>query len=332
MNLPMRAPQIFPALLLASLFILAGQRAFPFSWSQTELHHIFPQEHTDWFNMKGINPDLWCIPLSREKHTGAGNSVHHHKYRTSGGRNYNDSWVYFIRSNPEASEAECFLFAAKLFSEVGINLSKTKFFNYRTGVLSKVKIPKSKYLDRAWPVIDKLCRYAGKVGQYAGPFVMFYDLMEIMTDDEIPVDRAKYIKALDAFIQAKEFYEDGEYRKSRIQSMMYCYYIGSLAFDFYEYGSGFTIDFRKMRVIENNEYLFREADEIALEYLLKANEIRKKLNYEFPEIQLELGKFYRLNKKDNLAKNYLWEARNGFRAQGNIAMAKEAGKLLDEID
>lgn len=149
-------------LILLILFIIFPKLCYPFSWSQLELHHIFPQDYNyrSWFASKDIDPNMWCIPLTREQHTGKYNSIHHKKYSITGGKNFNQSWSFFIKENPNASKDELFLFAYELLSEFGIDLNKEKFYNYNTKKISGVKFPN---ISKTTQILSSALRIGNKI-------------------------------------------------------------------------------------------------------------------------------------------------------------------------
>ena len=120
------------SILLSKLYIilyifLFSSPAFSFSWQQTELHHIFPKKYKKWFAQRGIDIDVYCIPLSRKNHTGAGTiSIHYKKY-TITGKNFNQSWKFFIKNNSSATQKECFSFITYLLGEFGIKANNNSF-------------------------------------------------------------------------------------------------------------------------------------------------------------------------------------------------------------
>ena len=77
--------------LLCFVVLVLVCEASAFSFSQMELHHIFPRQYAGWFMERDINPDLFCLPLTRQKHTGKDTGIHHHTFMVSGGLSYNDS-------------------------------------------------------------------------------------------------------------------------------------------------------------------------------------------------------------------------------------------------
>ena len=141
------------SILLSKLYIilyifLFSSPAFSFSWQQTELHHIFPKKYKKWFAHRGIDIDVYCIQLSRKNHTGAGTiSIHYKKY-TITGKNFNQSWKFFIKNNSSATQKECFSFITYLLGEFGIKAKQQLFYHYKTKKISLAKIPDQNIFDR----------------------------------------------------------------------------------------------------------------------------------------------------------------------------------------
>ena len=148
--------------LLCFVVLVLVCEASAFSFSQMELHHIFPRQYAGWFMERDINPDLFCLPLTRQKHTGKDTGIHHHTFMVSGGLSYNDSWgKFFIRNYPDASRNACFNFAATLLAEFGISATKATFYDYKTKNPSSGKFPRTGFLQKAAPLLNKVVKGAG---------------------------------------------------------------------------------------------------------------------------------------------------------------------------
>ena len=137
--------------LILYVFILViaifSSPAFSFSWQQTELHHIFPKKYEKWFSQRGIDIDEYCIQLSRKHHTGRGDSsIHYRKYILTG-KNFNQSWKFFIKNNYSATQRECFSFIICLLGEFGISIKQQTFYHYKTRKISLAKISEQTLFD-----------------------------------------------------------------------------------------------------------------------------------------------------------------------------------------
>ncbi len=74
-----------------------------------EMHHIFPREFKEWFKEKGIDIDLYTLPLAVEEHQ----RIH----RGDRGGPWNAAWRAWIKKHAGASQAEIHQFAGQLIYE-----------------------------------------------------------------------------------------------------------------------------------------------------------------------------------------------------------------------
>jgi len=92
-----------------------------------DLHHIFPQQHIEYFKLHNINIHKKTIILKNMQHR---RTVHGKKYR------YNARWDDFIKFNKNVNEADLYDFASSLLNEAGVQGNK-RFYDYNTGKLSE---------------------------------------------------------------------------------------------------------------------------------------------------------------------------------------------------
>jgi uncharacterized lipoprotein (TIGR02269 family) len=77
-----------------------------------EMHHIFPREFQLWFASKGIEIDLFTLPLEVEEHR----RIH----RGAQGGPWNAAWRDYIKNNRGALKADIFKHAGQLIYEFGL--------------------------------------------------------------------------------------------------------------------------------------------------------------------------------------------------------------------
>lgn len=119
----------FIAVLVFSLFIFdISALADDYLESNTPLHHIFPQKYRLDFSNRGINVDLYTIPISVEQHR----ELHRIRFIAGAGKNYVDSWGGFLSITPiTAPKKLLFGYAATLLGEANIR-GKICFYDYKT--------------------------------------------------------------------------------------------------------------------------------------------------------------------------------------------------------
>jgi uncharacterized lipoprotein (TIGR02269 family) len=74
-----------------------------------EMHHIFPREFKEWFKEKGIDIDLYTMPLEVEEHR----RIH----RGANGGEWNAAWRRYQEKNLGASKIEIMKYAGQLIYE-----------------------------------------------------------------------------------------------------------------------------------------------------------------------------------------------------------------------
>lgn len=80
-------------------------------------HHVFPQQFRKWFSTRGINNiDDYAVTISQSTHL---KGVHGKGLGNLPGR-WNQRWIDFIKSNPNASPSEIFYHGESLLREYGL--------------------------------------------------------------------------------------------------------------------------------------------------------------------------------------------------------------------
>lgn len=326
MRLPKAINTIWCALLL--VFIVQSD-AHPFSWSQTELHHIFPQAYAGWFRQRDIEPNLWCIPLSREKHTGALTGIHHKKYAISGGQDFNGSWRFFIEKNPNASNAQCFAFATMLLAEFGINLRSQTFYDYTTKQASSVKIPKNKLIEKSSRFVSKYMKFGGRLIRLTPFLIVAWELYDLGSSFDISLDEEKFDKGIDAYVRGQELYAEGEAEEARAQFLIANYELGSM---FHKEIMERTTNIYKEVTSKFKTERQIEAFNLCMYFLKNAYKIKEELKILFPQIPLYIGEIMALNGENKKAVPYLKEAASEFTQIGKASIAEHIGKLISKIN
>lgn len=314
---------------LLLLFPFSHSDAYPFSWEQTELHHIFPQTYAGWFRKRDIDPNLWCIPLSREKHTGAMTSIHHMKYSISGGKDFNGSWQKFIDLHPNATKDQCFAYATVLLGEFGIRLKSQTFYNYLTKQASNVKIPKSKLVEKSSKFVSKFMKWGGRLIELSWFVVAAWEIYDLGSAFDVNIDEEKFDKAMDAYAQGKELLHDGKPEDARFKFLIANYLLGSMFHkeimkrtnDVYaEIASNFDTDRQ------------REALRLGMSFLKNAYKIKSELQIVFPQVPLYLGEILAITGERSRAIPYLREAEEELAYKGETKIATHVKELISILN
>lgn len=310
------------------LFIFSQSYAYPFSWAQTELHHIFPQAYAAWFRQRDIEPNLWCIPLSREKHTGAMTSIHHLKYSVSGGKDFNGSWRYFIDKNPNATKDQCFAFATILLGEFGIRLKNQTFYNYATRQASNVKIPKSKLIEKSSEFVSKYMKWGGRLIELSWFVVVAWELYDLGSAFDVNIDEERFDKAMDAYAQGKELYKEGKPEDARAKFLIANYLLGSM---FHKEIMKRTDDLYAEIASKFNTERQREALRLCMYFLKNAYKIKNDLHVAFPQVPLYLGEILAITGERRQAIPYLREAETELAQKGETKIVDHVRGLISVL-
>ena len=319
------------SLLCFAVLVLVCE-ASAFSFSQMELHHVFPRQYAGWFMERGIDPDLFCLSLSRQRHTGKDTGIHHHHFVVSGGLSYNDSWgKFFIRNYPDASRNACFNFAATLLAEFGISATKATFYDYKTKNPSSGKFPRTGFLQKAAPLLNKVVKGAGTslktVAKYAPylwiaceAFSFFSDMDDVyhMEYLEKALDHAEKALSLEmkeapeAFLQetATSYFFTGMFFYDNVKS-----HVGSISGELALY-----MDSKK------EEKLRR-----AIDAFEQTESIHERLGLHYPDLYLYLAQSYHLLKNKELAVAYYRKALNAYRENNDMIMAESVRQALNLV-
>lgn len=313
--------------ILCSTFLFSAD-AFSFSWSQIELHHIFPQAYAGWFKQRDIDPDMWCIPLSREQHTGSATSIHHKKYTISGGKDFNNSWKLFIEKKQYATQGQCFTFATLLLAEFGINLKKATFYNYKTKKISDVKIPKNKAINNSLKFAAKYIKFGNRFIKLSPYILIAYELYEFASKFNIKIDEDDFDRAMEAYMEGEKLYHEKKYRESLNSMLISNYLFGKL---FYDCIIERTRNLYAYLASKFNTEKQKKAMQLCLVFFINANELKEKLNINFPQIPLYLGEVYAILGNRHDAKKYLTIALHEFEQRNNSDIANEIRRLINEL-
>lgn len=326
----MRLHKVTNTLLLSFLMLILFQyNAYPFSWSQTELHHIFPQAYAGWFRQRDIEPNLWCIPLSREKHTGAVTGIHHMKYAISGGKDFNGSWQQFIDMHPNASKDQCFAFATVLLGEFGIRLKSQTFYNYATKQASNVKIPKSKLVEKSTKFVSKYMKWGGRLIELSWFVVAAWELYDLGSAFDVNIDEERFDKAMDAYAQGKELLHAGKPENARAKFLIANYLLGSM---FHKEIMKRTESLYSEIASKFNTGRQREALRLCLFFLKNAYKIKNELHVTFPQVPLYLGETLAVTGEKNQAIPYLREAEAELVIKGETRIAGHVRELISALN
>lgn len=313
------------ALVALFLVLICDENAFSFSWSQTELHHIFPQAYAGWFRERGIEPNLWCIPLSREQHTGAGKGIHHKKYMISNGQNFNGSWKFFIDRNPNASRDQCFAFATMLLAEFGINLHKQKFFDYVSKKASGSKIPKGKLIEKSSKFAFKYLKWGSRLVRISPFIIVAWELYDLGSEFDISIDEDQFDKGIDAYIEGENLYYEGKANDARAKFLIANYLFGSI---FHKEIMKQTSNLYSEIVNKFNTERQKQALELCLYFLNNAYKIKSESKILFPQVPLYIGEILAITGKKREAVSYLQEAETEFVQMGKPELAEKVKELI----
>lgn len=312
---------------LASLFfiLICNGNVFSFSWSQIELHHIFPQAYAGWFRERSIEPNLWCIPLSREQHTGAGKGIHHKKYMVSNGQNFNGSWKFFIDKNPNASRDQCFAFATMLLAEFGINLHKQIFFDYVSKKPSGSKIPKGKLIEKSSQFASKYLKGGNRFVRISPFIIVAWELYDLGSAFDISIEEDKFHKGIDAYIEGENLYYEGKVNDAREKFLIANYLFGSI---FHKEIMKQTSNLYSEIANKFHTERQKEALKLCLYFLNNAYKIKSELKIQFPQVPLYIGEILAITGEKREAIRYLKEAESEFVQMGEPELAKTIKKLI----
>lgn len=308
--------------------LLIQEEVYPFSWSQTELHHIFPQAFAGWFRERDIEPNFWCIPLTREQHTGAVTGIHHKKFAISGGQNFNGSWKFFIDKNPRATKEKCFSFATLLLAEFGINLQSQKFYNYITRQATNVKIPKGKIINKSYEFAGKYLKSGGRLFRLSPYILVAWELYDCGSAFDIDIDEEKFDKGIVAYMEGEALYKENKPEEARGKFLIANFLLGSV----------FHKEIMKQTTnlyaeISNRFHTDRQrkAFDLCLYFLKNAHKIKMELNIVMPQIPLYVGEIFAISGNHSEAVQYLREAESEFIQKGNHKLANEVNKLINVL-
>lgn len=226
----MKIRRIFCGLyIILVILILCGK-------ANADLHHIFPQEHERLFNSVGIDVNKYTIPLTREMHTGAGNSIHHKIYKFGLNHDYNTSWNIFLHavgiSHVPFSRELCFGYATLLLGEFGLT-EVQEFYDYKkkapTG--ETLKIPRFAKILSNMIDIQKIMKYA----QIAAGAYLAYETIAIGSamDDDIDPNSKNIVIAKMYYNDSMNNFNNEEYESFRENIALSFYNVGIAYFNKY---------------------------------------------------------------------------------------------------
>ena len=312
--------------LLICFTIVIYKHCYAYSGRSIEYHHIFPRQYSPWFFGRDINPDLYTIAITKKQHFGKGESVHHHRYVLSGGKNYNDSWHDYIKyKNPNASKAQCFVYAAMLLSEYGISLEHKRFFNYVTKTLSGKKLPDNMHLRKSLEIIRNIAQ-KGERFLRSSPYIWIaievYNFCEEFDD---AINEEYFEKAVSKLSQISDIEISEDNSRNILEKVAAGYVFLGMAF--YDDVLRPTTSFYA-EVASHFDSKREKKLRLSLDFFIKAHNINKKLGDNLPSIPLRIGLLHYLLDEKNIALPYLLEAKKGFADKKDFEMADTISSML----
>lgn len=307
-------------LVLAALFfVLVPHRGNSATY---ELHHVFPRSMSGYFNSVGINPDLWCIPLSAKDHRGKGGAgIHTMRFACSGGLDYLSSWRMFAQTNPRGPKESCFAFAALLLSEYGIR-GKLDFYDYKTRRKTGKDVELGKKVTRQ--TVEKLKSLPARMAKkLLFVYIAYESFMFACAADDIYPDEKFLGKAEDAFLKATENSERNLELASKDLARAYLYLAVSV---FSKYAEG-NVDFYKEVLSFFSDKTKQKQLSIAL-YCLKRS---VHLDAGNPFAQLLYAEALYWNKEYRLSRKHAEEALILFRKFGDVKMENSSRRLINAV-
>lgn len=306
---------------------------FSFSFDQIELHHIFPRQYSGWFSERNIDPDLYCIALTREKHTGKGVGIHHYNFKVSGGLSYNDSWgKFFIRKYPTASDIQCFDFASVLLAEFGLVSYKEKLYEYKTRKESSKRIPRTKFINSVEGIIERVVKLVNVSPAYVGrtiPYLFIaYETYSFLSefDDKYNFD---YLDRAFKFAEQAELLDIEKNPDEVLQKVANSYFFLGIFF----YSNIISkIDNISSEIAYYFDENYQKKVDYALKFLNKSALIYDKLSINFGEVNLYLGNLYILKSDKENGIKFLKRALNCYQANGDSEMIEFLEKIISQAN
>ena len=316
--------------LLCFVVLVLVCEASAFSFSQMELHHIFPRQYAGWFMERDINPDLFCLPLTRQKHTGKDTGIHHHTFMVSGGLSYNDSWgKFFIRNYPDASRNACFNFAATLLAEFGISATKATFYDYKTKNPSSEKFPRTGFLQKAAPLLNKVVKGAGTSLKTAAKYApCLWTACEVFSffSDMDDVYHVEYLeKALDFSEKALSLDMTASPEAVLEETAASYFFTGMFFYDNIRSHVGSMSGELALYMDSQKEEKLRRA----IHAFEQTASIHERLGIQYPDVYLYLAQSYLLLKDKEPAVSYYRKALEAFRENNDMSMEESVRQPLN---
>lgn len=197
---------------------------------------------------------------------------------------------------------------------------------YVTEHLSNSNIPKGKLIAVADESVLKIMPREGSSGTLLSLFIIpALTLWDIAQELDMPIDKERFGKGIDAYQEGEELYHEGKLEEAREKFLIANYRLGSV---FHKEIMKQTTSLSAEIANKFHTKRQKQALELCLDFLEQAYKIKNDLKITFPQIPLYIGEILAVSGERRKAVKYLKEAGSEFTQIGKPKLAEQVNELI----